>query len=152
LPRKLELPLILEPKISRRLLFLVLFLHGLALCVLFALSVHWTVKLALASIVAASVYLLYARYVERGGKKAIKKLLLRSDNTWILSTGDCAHVQAVLGKDSYVHPFMMILNFICRDHRRRSIVLMGDALEPHLLRKLRVRLRTGQLNRQEGVF
>ena len=140
------MPLILEPKTSRHFILLMVFVHSLTLVVVISLALHWSLKLALALIVGASAYLLYARYVDRRGRNAIRKLLLRGDGTWILSTGDCAHVQAVLQANSYVHPLVLVLNFICKDRRRRSLVLMADALEPELLRKLRVKLRMGKIH------
>jgi hypothetical protein len=50
-------------------------------------------------------------------------------------------VQARLSPSSFVATGLVVLNFRHGRWRACSLVLLPDALDPHLLRRLRVRLR-----------
>lgn len=132
----------LEPRPSRRFaLFLTATHCGAAVMVLISGLAWWTDALLCAFIVASAVYL-YLRHVSLSHACAVVRLTWVRHGDWRLVTADGAEHGAELQGDSYVHPWLVILNFGLEPRGRTSVVLFPDSLHEDDFRRLRVRLRT----------
>lgn len=137
-------PLSIDLKPSRMLAGAAVCLHGGALLMIPWLPVSgWLVALLMSVVVISSVHML-AGPTLRVRSKAIVAVQWRGDGSWRLRTRDGEEREARLLADSYVHPWLTVLNFRvsgCVYGRRCSLVLLPDSLEPERFRQLRVRLR-----------
>ena len=134
-------PLRIRPGHSRLLAVFLLVTHALALAVVFAvpLSGYWRVGLAavvllsLSHAIGAQVLFL----VPWAGREAV----WRSDGTWTLTLVSGEQTDARLLPSTYVTQRLLVLNFRRGRWRSSAMVIVPDALDPDLLRRLRVRLR-----------
>ena len=74
------------------------------------------------------------------GKRALQRLTWQADGSWLVQDAEGRKAEAELLSSSYVHTRMLVLNFQLKSGGRRTRVLLGDELEPDLLRRLRARL------------
>lgn len=137
---KYAAPLRLKPRPSARLAALLLLAHGAALIILPTLALPVWLIAGLAGGVIANFYLTFTTHVLRRGKRALVQLVWEEDGRWTLTTGNGEDIEARLLPGSYVHPWLVILNFAC-GRRKRSAVLFPDALDPDTFRRLLVRLK-----------
>lgn len=133
-------PLELVPRPSRRLLALVLVSHLAALAATGALAMAPGWRWALAGLVLLSLgYQLWAGVWRRAPWSVYAA---RWDALgWQLTRRNGRALDARLLADSYVGVGLVVLNFRIGRLRRATLVLTADALDPDLLRRLRVRLR-----------
>lgn len=145
--RKYAAQLNLEPGRSLWLGVLLLLAHGGSLGVLFLVPLPVYAAWAAALIVLASMAWGIRRHALRLDRNAIVRLVWDADDAWLLVTAAGRELAAVLMTSSYVHPWLAVLNFqtegtgVRRLWRRRSVVLLPDALDAESFRRLRVRLR-----------
>jgi toxin CptA len=138
---KSDAALILEPRVSRRFLTFVAVAHIAAGAAVVAAVPAWWGDVSLCALVAASGMRVYLRHVSLTHAGAVVRLTWTSFGQWRLVTADGAEHSAVLQGDSYVHPWLVILNFKLAT-ARTSVVLFPDSLHQEDFRRLRVRLRT----------
>lgn len=77
------------------------------------------------------------------GPRAVVRVLANADGRWTLENRDGERVEAELLSDTYVQPWVLILNFRAANGRRRTRILLGDETTPEALRRLRARLAAG---------
>ena len=131
----------LAPRASLRALTLLFWLHAALLGgLLFALR-SGPVLAGLASLVALSWIFTRRHPVFGFGPRALVRLTWHREGNWTLHDASGASCEAELQGNSFVHDFVLVLNFRLRDGGSRSRALLGDELEPELLRRLRARLK-----------
>lgn len=97
----------------------------------------------LGGLILASLLDVGARHVLRLHPDAVVACTLpASQGPWHLRCRRGIAYHADLREDTWVHPRLILLNFQRRDGGRVTMVLASDSLDPHVLRRLRVRLRT----------
>ena len=75
----------------------------------------------------------------------IVELIWDTMDEWTLRDAQGGEMQARLLPGAYVHPWLVILNFVPvvqrrHRHRRRTVILLSDMIDANSLRHLRVRL------------
>lgn len=100
-------------------------------------------KLLLGGMVLASALVTLNVHALLYAKRAIARLAWEADGRWRLHTAAGREFTARLLPGSYANAALVILNFALDDGRwrRRSVVLLPDAVDAATLRRLRVRLR-----------
>jgi len=74
-------------------------------------------------------------------RTAVHQFVWGADDDWTLITGDGQAKKAKLLATSYVQSWMTVLNFdVGQRFRPYSVVLLPDAIDPDVFRRLRVRL------------
>lgn len=123
-------------KPSPRLLMLAAAAHVLAM-VLPWLVLAWPYATGLGCVIVVSYGDLWRRQYS---KRAIERVTQLPDGRWRLLQRDGKYFEGWLSPTSYVSPALVILN-IRVGWRRRSLVILSDAMEGQSLRRLRVHLR-----------
>lgn len=131
-------PLRLEPRRSRRLAVYLAAAHGGALILLPLLPLVMPVAAVLAGLIVLSWVWNQATHVLLRRDRSIVSLVWLADDAWRLTERGGATRVCRLRWDSYVHPWLTVLNFT--GARRCSVVLLPDSLDPETFRRLRVRL------------
>ena len=131
----------LQPVFSRFLTVWMVVLHLLGLLVLWQLQLHALLKISL-SLLLLTYFIWQVRYhLLRSTTNAIKEVQLESDGSWRLTFNDGAELAAELLPNSFVKPWLIVLNFSSgSSFFPTSIVLPPDSLEPDLARRLRIHL------------
>lgn len=134
-------PLRIELRPSRLLQGAILGIHGgaalLVLTLPLPLPLLPLLLLCLAAVAGAIVHLRRSRHGR--DSHAVRALYLAADGRWTLVTHQGESVDGSLRADSYLHPWLTVLNF--SGPRPRTIVLLPDSLDRDVFRRLRVRLR-----------
>jgi toxin CptA len=155
----------IEPRTSRLLTASVILLHAGAFASVLTLPVSRWATAALALAIAASCVLTLAGPVFRLRASSIVMLEWRADGRWWVRRRDGGGEDVALLPDSYVHPWLVVLNFRRAGDGRRarwrrfaaapsarslaalairgrcSVVLPPDSVDRETLRRLRARLR-----------
>jgi len=83
-------------------------------------------------------------------RAAIRQFVWGADDDWTLVAGDGQTKNAKLLPSSYVQSWMTVLNFdVGQRLRPYSVVLLADAIDPEMFRRLRVRLTLVKYSLQE---
>lgn len=132
----------LAPRPSLRALQFLFWLHVLPLgLMLIALPPGMTMAL-LAGALGLSWLWLRRHPVFGFGRRALMRLTWHQDGSWTLHRASGNSLQGHLAGHSLVHPRLIVLNFELKQGGRCTRVILGDELEPELLRRLRARLAT----------
>jgi toxin CptA len=115
--------------------------HGAALGVVLAVPLEWYWRVLLAVAVVGGLVHALGAHVLYLFPRAVREATWDSDGTWILTLVSGEREEASLLPSTYVTARLLVLSFRCARWRHRALVLATDALEPNLLRRLRVRLR-----------
>ncbi len=115
-------------------------LHGGGATAAMLLPVPAWVAGLLLGLVAISLYHHLTLHVLLSRSASIVRLVW-TEREWLLFTRAGRQRVARLCPDSYVHPYLMVLNFELGAWRRRSVVLLPDESSEPVLRRLRVRLK-----------
>lgn len=116
-------------------------LHALPLVLLpMAMSLSEPVMLALVFGIGLSWVWLRRHPAFGYGPRAWVRILAHSEGRWTLESAMRERVEGALLGDSYVQPWILILNFRGADGRRCTRILFGDEAEDEALRRLRARL------------
>jgi toxin CptA len=118
-----------------------LVVHGAALAVVFAIPLEWYWRALLGTAVVAGLAHALGTHVLYVAPRAVREATWDSDGTWTLTLVSGEREEASLLPSTYVTARLLVLSFRCGQWRHRALVLTADALEPNLLRRLRVRLR-----------
>ena len=138
-------PLVLEPGVSRYLLFYLIVIHALALVVLVApLNLPVLVRLVLALMIVIS-FLWYWRRTRLRNPARIVRLVWEADDDWTLWCNDSTEHVGQLRPESYESIWLVILRLQLEQGGRRTIVILPDMLDRQSFRRLRVRLRQARL-------
>jgi len=143
--------LIIQPGVSRRLLLVVLLLHGLTLPVVLMLPVAWPWRTLLVAALLVGLAGSLGGAVGHRWSWVPRQAVWHPEGHWTLTLGDGREVPARLLTTTFVSPALVVLNFrlaelaVSLPGSTRSLVLLPDNLDPDLHRRLRVQLR------QEGT-
>jgi hypothetical protein len=135
-------PLRLNPKPSRILLGLLTVGHLGAIAVLLPLDFPLIIKLLIVVVLLVSLVVAWRKQPGKVGEGGVKTLIWKADGDWLLETIDGESLNATLHESTYVHPWLVVLNF--RQEGKQgllSFVLAPDALDHEIFRELRVRLK-----------
>ncbi|MGD8497555.1 MAG: hypothetical protein PVG82_01515 [Chromatiales bacterium] len=141
-PRQALQPLILEPRVSVRLLGFLLLAHGLALAATLSSDLSVPVRAGLAVSIGVSLAYHWRCQVSRRHRCSILRIEWLSEGEWTLLLASGERCGAALLDSSIVLPWLLVLHFRCEGGSRIHAVLPSDALDPDLARRLRARLRT----------
>lgn len=134
----------LAPRASLRALTLLLLLHGsVGMLLLLAQPPAALMWLGVAAV--ALSWLRLRRHAAFGfGPRSLTRLTWHAGGDWTLHDAAGKSYDAKLEGNSLVLPGLLVLNFHLADGARRSRALLGDELEPELLKRLRARLKLTQ--------
>lgn len=136
-------PLRLEIQRSQKLLSLLLVTHLGAFMLIWTLTIAIQWQLLLALIILGSLFYYTKAYYLLTSPNAVVHAIWDADENWHLSLANGSIISARLLPDTYIHPWLVVLNFICQDPSKKySLPLLPDSLDANTLRRLRVRLRT----------
>jgi len=138
--KKSESPIHIEPRGSRQLALALLLVHAAAMAVVINLGLPPWASLALAGSVVMSLYMTFSTQVLGRGRSALTSLVWDEEGDWTLMDSLGERLQGRLRPNSYVHPRLLILNFIIEGKPNRSLVLMRDSLDPRTFHRLLMRL------------
>jgi len=140
--KKYAAPLRLEIGSSKKLLVLLVILHGLSFAVLFVLNLHIAILLSLGIGVISSAYYSISYHALKNLPSSIIGIVVLADGRWLLQLKSGQEIEAKIDGNSYVQPFCTILVFQCEDRfLSRSVVLLRDNVEKEDYRRLRVQLK-----------
>ena len=74
------------------------------------------------------------------GPHALNRLTWHPEGEWTVHEASGHSFEAELDGSTLTHPQLLVLNFKLKTGGRRTRVLLGDELEPELMRRLRARL------------
>jgi len=138
-----ELPLHLNIKVSRQLRLCLLLAHIWMMLVIMSLAVSITVKILFLAIVLAS--LCYYLFRARANATHLPISVLMKDSGRVLAEfSDGESKRAQIRGDSYLHPWLVILNLKFVEGGALSIPLLRDSLAGDQHRQLRMYLRLQQ--------
>jgi len=135
---------------SRNLGLMVLTIHAAVLTVVPPMAAPLWGKLLLSLAILTSLVQNLRRYVFLRSPHSIIQLVWENTGEWSLMQRDGEVLEARLLPSTFVHHRLAILNFHLINARwtsfwqHPSVVLFDDAIGRSTLRRLRVRLRTGQ--------
>jgi len=135
-------PLRLQPKASRILIGLLVAGHLGAIAVLFPLDLSMAIKITIAVVLLVSLVIALRKQPGRTGEGGVQTFIWQTDGLWVLETVDGEQMKVSLHESTYVHPWLVVLNF--RQENKRgllSFTLAPDALDREVFRELRVRLK-----------
>lgn len=137
---KFDATIDLAPRPSIRAVTGLFWLHtAMLILALAALAPGWPMA-GFAAAAAGSWFWARRHPVFGFGRRALTRLTWHAQGGWTIhEAGGDQHDAALLGS-SLVHDRLLVLNFRLADGRHRSRALLGDELEPELLRRLRARL------------
>lgn len=133
-------PLVLEPGPSRRVRLITLGGFLLTLLSVALLPLPLSLLAAGELLLLGAFVFAWQRHPALSGQAVT--LSLDSDGQWLWQQGARCEQVELLG-DSYLAPFLVILNFRPQGSRRplRTILLTSDNIDADLLRRLRVHLK-----------
>ena len=111
------------------------------LAVVFAIPLSWSWRAALAAVVLLSLFYAIGAQVLFLVPWAGREAVWRSDGSWTLILVSGEQMEVRLSPSTYVTQRLLVLNFRCGRWWLPAMVIVSDALDPDLLRRLRVRLR-----------
>lgn len=137
----------IAPRPSLRALQILFWLHIVPLgLMLIALEPGWRMAVLAGALGASWLWL--RRHPAFGfGHKALTRLTWHQDGSWTLHPATGGTLEARLAGNSLLNQRLIVLNFDLKQGGGRTRVLLGDELEPELLRRLRARLRHSALEK-----
>ena len=132
----------IEPGFSGRLVIYLVLSHGTGIVAVMALPICVWLRLVLGLGVVIGLVHGFRSQVLRKGAFALRAVELDGVNGWSLYTAKGVARDASLLPSSFVRPWLTVLNFSVGRFGRRSVILLPDAVDGEILRRLRVRVRT----------
>jgi toxin CptA len=133
-------PLLIEPRFSRRLAWLVGLTHLAAAAVVLVLQLGLTSFLLLLLVLASALYIGYVDVLRRA-PWSIRSAIWNPDGTWQIHFVSGAEREVELTPATFITLPLVVLNFRMGHLHRRALPVFADALHPDQLRRLRQRLR-----------
>lgn len=138
-------PLVLEPGVSRYLIFYLIVIHTLALAVVAApLNLPAALRFGVAIMIVFS-FIRQWRRTRVNDPARIHRLVWEADDDWTLWCNYSTELVGQLRSDSYESIWLVILRLQLQQGGRRTLVLLPDMLDRQSFRRLRVRLRQARL-------
>jgi toxin CptA len=131
----------ISPARSRGLAGFVVGSHLLTLAVPLLLPLSFLAQAALSLLVCFSLWHYWHAHVVGDHGRSIKTAEWDGGDDWVLFTAQGEKSLASLLGSSYVQPWLVVLNFSSERFGRCRLVILPDAMDADLLRRLRVRLR-----------
>ncbi len=130
----------IDVKTSRFLIIFVVIAHGTAFLVAASIAATWYIKLALILSVVVSAY--YSLFISPFLvlRHPLVLLFKNSANALIKFNGKGFH-RAKICNDTYIHPWLVVLNLKLATGKRVSIPLLKDGMSSEQHRQLRVYLK-----------
>lgn len=119
-------------------------LHVIPACLLPFATSEKLYALPILALIALSWWRTRRHAVLGFGRLAITRILARADGSWWIETADQGGHAAQLLPESIVTGWMLLLRFRCDSGRISSRLVMGGEADDEALRRLRVRLSSGQ--------
>lgn len=146
---KFAQPLRLKPKPSRILMALLVAGHLGAMAVLVPLDLSLPIKIVIGVMLLVSLVVAWRKQPGQVAEGGVQTLTWQTDSEWLLETLDGEQFKATLHESTYVHPWLVVLNFRAENKPSLlSFTLAPDALDAEIFRDLRVRLKMAG-NREE---
>lgn len=124
---------------------LVLFLvamHALALACVWLVPLALAAKIGVAVGVVSSLVLSLRHHVWRAGRRCVRAIRLNGECDISLQGQDGVWLEVKLLPNSFVSPYLTVLNLSLEGERRaRHVVLLPDVMDAEQFRQLRVWLR-----------
>jgi len=139
--KKYGRPLHLEPRSSQYFALALFVLHGMALVVAANLTIPGWISIALSVAVLANFYTTFNNHILGRGPNAILSMVWGNDGEWKVIDGKGEELEVSLLPTSYVHQYLVVLNFLINKGGRRTAILLRDSLDPKTFRELLVRMR-----------
>ncbi len=139
--------LLIHPRPSRVLAALLTLAHlGAALCIALLPVDPWIRGPAAVVILLSLVGHLHRGLLGRG-PGAVRAVYWAPDGAWLVTDAAGGLHPAGLDGETFVSPFLTILNLKLHEGGRRSVVLLPDSIEPARLRRLNARVRMSSVQR-----
>lgn len=126
---------------SRLLAWLLVAAHGGAGAIAVILPIAWPARLAVAAVVAVSLYVALRDHAFRRSGRAVVGLEIGGEGTYAVRFANEREWCACEIADSWVHPKLALLGLHCDGRRYVRLAIAADALPSEAFRRLRVRLR-----------
>ncbi|HEC30130.1 MAG TPA: hypothetical protein ENI65_11150 [Gammaproteobacteria bacterium] len=139
--KKYGRPLHLEPRSSQYFAMALFVLHGMALVVATNLTIPGWMSIVLSVVVLANFYTTFNIHILGRGPNAILSMVWDNDGEWKVINGQGEELEVSLLPSSYVHQYLVVLNFLINKGGRRTAILLRDSLDPKTFRELLVRMR-----------
>ncbi len=142
MPEKGTEKIAIYPRFPRRLVVCLAILHGSALLLLPLLPLPPGSGFILAGLVLFSLIHSWYRYLSPSGGLAVAAVEWGGDEDWTLFDRQGRVITAALYGSSFVHPWLIVLNFRIPGGKRCSLCLTADRVDREQLRRLRMRLNS----------
>ena len=135
------LPLVIDYRVSRRVLIYLILLHALALSALLGSDHGWQTALPAGVLLIFSFWWHFLRCADCAGKLSGHRFILDRDNQWWVRDRAGKETSIKLLPGAFVHPWIVVIRFAAVDSKKYALILSDDNLDAETLRRLRVRLR-----------
>lgn len=150
LPDRSELPINLELQPSFILAAVFLSLHVIAFACICSTILPLAGKLLLGVVLSGSALFTVKRHGSLNTKKSVRHIQWLPAQGWLLEYQSGEIVEVDLLPSTYVHPLLVILNFVSlENNRRQSVPLLQEMVGKQTFRQLRVFLRWNLKNSAE---
>ncbi len=139
--RKSSPPLRIEPRPSRRYLWLVVAMHLVTLVAVLLASWPPWLKVLLLLLLGLYFLYLYHTVLMLRGPRQVRLAVWSADSLWRIQPGRGGMENARLLDDSLCLPWLVLLRFRTQSGHRYNLPLFRDSLPEELHRRLRSRLR-----------
>ncbi|HEC18107.1 MAG TPA: hypothetical protein ENI97_02050 [Gammaproteobacteria bacterium] len=121
--------------------------------ILFPLDLHIAIKLIIALFLLISLVVAWKKQPGHIGEAGVKTLVWQPDGSWLLESEDGQVFNAHLHESTYVHPWLVVLNFRVPGKRGLlSFPLAPDALDGETFRALRTRLKVSGVQQDDNLL
>jgi hypothetical protein len=134
-----KLDLLLRP--SRYLMGGLLLLHIAALMVVLALALQWWAIVSIAIILSVSLMVNIQKYVGFQFKNSIHQLSTLNGTQWTLTQKNQQVIEASIMGDSVVTSYLLILNFVAKNKKKYSVIILRDMVSAQEFRATHLLLR-----------
>ena len=134
-------PIIISPVFSRWLALYLMGIHLAALFLLLPLQLPILSSFALVVGICTSLAYYWKRDLLHRGRGSISSVKWSANRGWLISADGGKELPATLSPTSFLSRYLVLLCFKTANNSRRRLLLPGDAIDPDLLRKLKVLLR-----------
>lgn len=128
---------------SPRLAVLLVGAHLAASTALLSLPLPLFVVAPVLALIAWSGIHTVRRHALRSDADAIVRVTRNDDETWVLTRRDGGSASATLRPGSFVHPALLVLNFVAEEKKKFAVVLATNGVNSDDVRRLRAKLRSG---------
>jgi hypothetical protein len=131
----------ITPGYSRSLAIYLLTLHLSAFAVLLLLHLPLVLNTILSGAIVASLFHSWRRDLLHRGRAGIGYVRWSEEGGWLIRDGYGEKQLATLTPSSFLSPYLVLLRFTTDNSGKHRLVLPADAVDPDLMRRLRVLLR-----------